>query len=72
MKLTVTIVGMHCGACVDTVTSAIRGLPGVRQCSVRVGEAQVAFDEKSVAKSDIFTAIRGAGSFDIAGFTVSD
>jgi len=43
------------------VKKAIEGLEGVQNVDVRVGEADVAFDESRVSERDIETAITKAG-----------
>jgi cation transport ATPase len=42
--LNLAIEGMHCGACVRRVTTALQGIEGVTVKSVEVGSAKVAFD----------------------------
>jgi cation transport ATPase len=42
--LNLAIEGMHCGACVRRVTTALQGIEGVTVKPVEVGSAKVAFD----------------------------
>jgi copper chaperone len=42
--LNLAIEGMHCGACVRRVRSALQGVQGVTVNSIEVGSAKVAFD----------------------------
>jgi copper chaperone CopZ len=40
-EITLTIEGMHCGACVRRVTQALQRVPGTTVEEVRVGAARV-------------------------------
>ena len=51
------IEGMHCGACVRRVTSALQSVEGVTVNSVEVGSAQVAFDAAEITAQDITAAL---------------
>ena len=55
--LNLAIEGMHCGACVRRVTSALQGVQGVTVNSVEVGSAEVAFDAGEVTAQDITAAL---------------
>lgn len=59
LKLTVN--GMHCGACVNRVTTALKNVPGVEVNSVEVGSAQVAFDSSQTTAPQILAAIERIG-----------
>ena len=59
--LTLHINGMSCGHCVGQVTKALTQLDGVRVNSVRVGEAQVAYNRTLITPSDIARAVTEAG-----------
>lgn len=59
--LKLNISGMHCGACVKRVRSAIQSLPGADPKSVEVGSAEIAFDPASVSPKAITEAVRKAG-----------
>ena len=59
--LTLHINGMSCGHCVGQVTKALTQLDGVQVNSVRVGEAQVAYDRTLITQSDIARAVSEAG-----------
>ncbi len=71
MELKVDIAGMHCAGCVGAVTAALARIDGVRVCDASVGAVRVAFDDSITRRSDIFEAIRSAGSFNIESFSVS-
>jgi copper chaperone len=55
--LNLAIEGMHCGACVRRVTSALQGVEGVRVNSVEVGSAKVIFDATETSVQDITAAL---------------
>jgi copper chaperone CopZ len=55
--LNLAIVGMHCGACVRRVTSALQSVEGVKVNSVEVGSAKVAFDAAATSAQDITAAL---------------
>jgi copper chaperone CopZ len=66
--LNVKIAGMHCERCIAAVETALRQLDGVRDCTVRIGEARITYDEQATRKQEVFSAIRSAGAYDITGF----
>jgi copper chaperone len=55
--LNLAIEGMHCGACVRRVKSALQGVQGVTVNSVEVGSAKVAFDGAETSAQDITAAL---------------
>jgi len=55
--LNLAIEGMHCGACVRRVTSALQSVEGVKVNSVEVGSATVAFDAAETSAQDITAAL---------------
>jgi copper chaperone len=55
--LSLGIEGMHCGACVRRVTSALQGVEGVTVNSVEVGSAKVVFDAAETSAQDITAAL---------------
>lgn len=57
--LTLAIDGMHCGACVKRVRTALVKVPGVRVGDVAIGEATVTLD--GVAEADVVAALEKAG-----------
>ena len=56
-KLTLEIDGMSCGHCVGAVRRALEGMDGVQVESVRVGEAAVRYDPRTVTTGAITAAI---------------
>lgn len=59
LKLDIT--GMHCGACVRRVTTALEKVPGVAVKSVEVGSAQVEYDPSVAAPEAIRSAVEKIG-----------
>jgi copper chaperone len=60
-KLNLAIEGMHCGACVRRVTSALQSVQGVTVSSVEVGSAKVAFNAAETTVQDITAAVDRIG-----------
>jgi copper chaperone len=60
-SLTLHIEGMSCGHCLNGVSRALAGLPGVEVDSLRIGRADVRYDERTVDPSRIAEAIDEAG-----------
>ena len=52
---------MSCGHCLNAVNRALAGLPGVEIESVRIGRADVRYDERRVDPSRIEAAVADAG-----------
>ena len=59
MKL--SIEGMHCGACVRRVTTALTAVPGVQVESVDVGSAKVGFDPEAAKPEQVAAAVDRIG-----------
>jgi copper chaperone len=59
--LKLSIEGMHCGACVRRVTSALEQVPGVQVGSVEVGSAQVQFAPEQASPEEIAAAVNRIG-----------
>lgn len=59
--LTLHIAGMSCGHCLNAVNKALANLPGVETLSVRIGRADVRFDEAQADPTRIAQAISAAG-----------
>jgi copper chaperone CopZ len=55
--LNLAIEGMHCGACVRRVTSALQDVEGVTVKSVEVGSAKIVFDAAETSAQDITAAL---------------
>ena len=47
-NLVLHIEGMSCGHCLNAVTRALAALPGVELGSVRIGRADLRYDERTV------------------------
>jgi copper chaperone len=60
-SLSLSIGGMHCGACVRRVTNALQGIPGVTVKSVSVGSAEVDFDDQQTDPKKISAAVDHIG-----------
>jgi copper chaperone len=59
--LKLSIEGMHCGACVRRVTTALEAVPGVQLGAVEVGSAKLAFDPEEATAQEIAAAVNGIG-----------
>ncbi len=70
--LKISIDGMHCGLCVQSITGALEAMEGVARVEVVLGKAKVLVNEAKTGKAELFTAIRNAGAFDVQGFTTTD
>ena len=59
--LTLHIEGMSCSHCLQAVSRALTALPGVEIGSVRIGRADVRFEEGTIEPSRIAEAVNEAG-----------
>jgi copper chaperone len=59
--LNLAIEGMHCGACVRRVTSALQSVEGVTVKSVELGSAEIVFDAAETSAQDITAELNGNG-----------
>lgn len=59
-RLTLSIDGMSCGHCVQTVTKALSGVPGVTVYSLAVGSAEIDAADPNAA-NDAIAALGNAG-----------
>lgn len=66
--ITLTVTGMSCGGCVNSVQNVLKALPGVQTVEVTLspGQARVSYDDSRVDRTALVAAIVGAG------FGVSD
>jgi copper chaperone CopZ len=55
------IEGMSCGHCLHAVNRALAGVPGVEIESVRIGRAEVRYDERSTNPEALAAAVSQAG-----------
>ncbi|MCY0898825.1 MAG: copper ion binding protein [Firmicutes bacterium] len=62
-RVALSVKGMHCDHCVDSVTKALKGLDGVKLAKVSLGEekAQVTYDSDKVSMADMISAIKAVG-----------
>jgi copper chaperone len=60
-RLTLHIDGMSCGHCLNAVNRALVGMPGVEIDAVRIGRAELRYDEHVVDPSQIEAAVADAG-----------
>jgi copper chaperone len=59
--LTLSIEGMHCGACVRRATVALQRVAGVDLDSVDVGSAKMKFDPEQASPDEITSALDRIG-----------
>lgn len=59
--LTLNIEGMSCGHCLNAVNRALAELPGVEVESVRMGRADLRYDEQQLNPARIEAAVAEAG-----------
>jgi copper chaperone CopZ len=59
--LTLHIEGMSCGHCLNAVSRALTQLPGVEVESVRMGRADLRYDEQQLNPARIEAAVADAG-----------
>ena len=60
-SLVLHIEGMSCGHCLNAVSRALTALSGVESGSVRMGRAELRYDEQTVEPSSIVAAVTDAG-----------
>ena len=60
-SLTLHIDGMSCGHCLNAVNRALAALPGVEVDSVRIGRAELRYDERTMEPTRIEAAVADAG-----------
>ena len=60
-QATLHIEGMSCGHCLNAVNQALNAVPGVRIEELRIGRADVRYDETTTAPSDLEAAVTQAG-----------
>lgn len=60
-QITLHIDGMSCGHCLNAVNQALGALPGVEIESVRMGRADLRYDESLTSVDAITGAIADAG-----------
>jgi copper chaperone len=60
-QATLYIEGMSCGHCLNAVNRALSAVPGVRIDAIRIGRADVRYDESTVALPQLEAAVAEAG-----------
>jgi len=60
-QITLHIDGMSCGHCLNAVTQALGRLPGVEIESVRMGRAELRYDDSVITPEAITHAVTAAG-----------
>jgi copper chaperone len=60
-RATLHIEGMTCGHCLNAVNRALSAVPGVRIDAVRIGRADVSYDDTTTTTSDLEAAVAEAG-----------
>ena len=60
-QATLHIDGMSCGHCLNAVNRALSAVPGVTIEAIRIGRADVSYDETTTRPSDLETAGADAG-----------
>jgi copper chaperone len=60
-SLTLHIEGMSCGHCLNAVNQALAQLPGVRLEALRIGRADLQYDETAIEPARIEAAVTEAG-----------
>jgi copper chaperone len=57
------VLGMHCQACVKSVSAVLERLPGVGQVevSLEAGQARISYDPTLASRADFAAAIDEAG-----------
>jgi copper chaperone len=60
-EATIKIEGMSCQHCVMRVKKAFETLPGIAELDVKIGTANVTYDESLVKREDLEAAVKAAG-----------
>ncbi len=60
-QATLHIEGMSCGHCLNAVNRALGAVPGVRIDGIRMGRADVSYDERTTGPAQIAAAVLDAG-----------
>jgi copper chaperone CopZ len=60
-QATLHIEGMSCGHCLNAVNRALGAVPGVRIDTIRLGRAEVSYDESTTDPSRLAEAVTEAG-----------
>jgi copper chaperone CopZ len=60
-QATLHIEGMSCGHCLNAVNRALSAVPGVKIDALRIGRAEVSYDDTTTTPSDLESAVAEAG-----------
>lgn len=60
-QATLHIEGMSCGHCLNAVNRALSAVPGVRIEAIRIGRADLSYDESTASPSQLEAAVSDAG-----------
>ena len=60
-QATLHIEGMSCGHCLNAVNRALSVVPGVQIDAIRIGRADVSYDESTTGPSQLEAAVAEAG-----------
>jgi copper chaperone CopZ len=60
-QATLHIDGMSCGHCLNAVNRALSAVPGVKIDALRIGRAEVSYDDTTTTPSDLESAVAEAG-----------
>jgi copper chaperone CopZ len=60
-QATLHIEGMSCGHCLNAVNRALSVVPGVQIDAIRIGRAEVSYDENTTDPSQLEAAVLEAG-----------
>lgn len=60
-EATLKIEGMSCEHCVMRIKKAFETLPGISGLDVKIGSANVTYDESRVKREDLEAAVEAAG-----------
>jgi copper chaperone CopZ len=60
-QATLHIEGMSCGHCLNAVNRALSIVPGVRVDAIRIGRADVSYDENTTGPSQLEAVVAEAG-----------
>ncbi|MGB7213154.1 MAG: cation transporter [Gemmatimonadales bacterium] len=59
--LTLSITGMSCGHCLNTVNQTLSKMDGVKLGSVKMGRAELEYDESKLSPESVSAAVSAAG-----------
>ncbi|HEV8122853.1 MAG TPA: cation transporter [Gemmatimonadales bacterium] len=60
-SITLHIEAMSCGHCLNAVNQAIASVPGAKPIAVRMGRADIEYDESLTSPANIAETVRAAG-----------